>query len=152
MSQKHNTGFTLIELLVVIAIIGVLASVVLASLHAAQQKSIMSKKRSELVQLTKALNAYYLDHGSVPSNPTTHWSVIGSNGLLNELVTGGYMPSLPTSPDGNPYYYYNYSSYIIVATRMNPREFGPFQSGGYHCYPSYPNIGSDKVWCDGFKL
>ncbi len=46
--MKKNKGFTLIELLVVIAIIGILASVVLASLNTARAKGANAAVKSNL--------------------------------------------------------------------------------------------------------
>lgn len=45
---KQTKGFTLIELLVVIAIIGILSSVVLASLNSARGKGQLAKIKEEL--------------------------------------------------------------------------------------------------------
>lgn len=52
-------GFTLIELLVVISIIGLLSSVVLASLNTAREKARDAKRILSLNQIQKALELYY---------------------------------------------------------------------------------------------
>jgi len=51
---EENRGFTLIELLVVISIIGVLSSVVLASLNNARIKARYARAQAELDQFIKA--------------------------------------------------------------------------------------------------
>ena len=66
MKQK---GFTLIELLVVISIIGLLSSVVMASLNTARIKARDALRRSEMTQLQLALETYYVDNGSYPLGP-----------------------------------------------------------------------------------
>ncbi len=52
-------GFTLIELLVVIAIIGILASVVLASLNSARDKGADAAAKSSLNNMRAQMELYY---------------------------------------------------------------------------------------------
>ena len=64
---KRSAGFTLIELLVVIAIIGILSSVVLASLNTARSKARDVRRRADLKQVQLALELYYDSNNSYPS-------------------------------------------------------------------------------------
>jgi prepilin-type N-terminal cleavage/methylation domain-containing protein len=85
-------GFTLIELLVVIAIIGILASVVLASLNSAREKSRDARRISDIKQLQLALELSFDSAQAYPAASST-------------LVTQGFMPSLPSDPLGGGYVY-----------------------------------------------
>ena len=99
-------GFTLIELLVVIAIIGLLASIVLASLSSARVKARDAKRFSDMRNIRTALDLYNLKNNTYP--PSTPgpagagcwWSWEAGNtqysgSWLSALVTDGEMPNVP---------------------------------------------------------
>ncbi len=92
--SRAQRGFTLIELLVVIAIIGILSSVVLASLNTARLKSRDARRISDIKQLQIALALYADANSSV--YPTT----------LAALAPT-YIPVLPTDPSGGAAYKYS---------------------------------------------
>ena len=98
----QKRGFTLIELLVVISIIGLLASIVLASLSSARATARDAVRLSNTKQIQKALEMYNLDNGfyvsstDQPINSTT----------LAPLVPA-YLPSIPADPNGGYFRYYN---------------------------------------------
>ncbi len=63
-TQKLNSGFTLIELLVVISIIGLLSSVILASLTSARNRGADAVIRQNLSQVARGAAIYYDTYGS----------------------------------------------------------------------------------------
>ena len=75
-ARATQAGFTLIELLVVIAIIGILASVVLASLNSARTKARNASYVSQIKEYQKALSLAYSDAGVYPGHP--YWGCIGT--------------------------------------------------------------------------
>ena len=102
--KQNNRGFTLIELLVVIAIIGILSSVVLASLNSARAKARDANRSASIKQVQTALELYYDSNGSYPSSG----DVVLDTALTGPL-TPTYISKIPTSPSTGTYRYYNAS-------------------------------------------
>lgn len=65
-SRKNKKGFTLLELLVVIMILGILVVIGLRSFMTSQVKARDSKRKSEIEQLTRALELFRNDQGYYP--------------------------------------------------------------------------------------
>jgi prepilin-type N-terminal cleavage/methylation domain-containing protein len=100
MSISTKRGFTLIELLVVIAIIGLLASVVIASLSSARAKGRDARRVADLKSLQLANELYFDATGSYA--PTT----------ANLAPT--YIAKVPTDPSDSTVQY-KYAANAAVA-------------------------------------
>lgn len=99
--RRNQRGFTLIELLVVVAIIGLLSSVVLASLNTARQKGRDARRIADLKQLQVALELYYA------SNSNAYPDALSS-------LAPTYIASVATDPQTNASY--NYTAYTVSST------------------------------------
>ena len=76
---KRVAGFTLIELLVVIGIIGILSSIVLASLQTSRKKALDAAVKLELVEARTAIEIYGASRNDIfaatcPVCLTSGWS------------------------------------------------------------------------------
>jgi len=117
-----NSGFTLMELLVAIAIIAILTSIGFGTYAGVQKKSRDAQRKSDLNQLTRALELFYSDFGRYPES--------GADGRIDADVSTGedflnwgetfddpsgnqiYMGNLPLDSQ-NPGVYYFYESNSI---------------------------------------
>jgi prepilin-type N-terminal cleavage/methylation domain-containing protein len=101
-NKSNKKGFTLIELLVVIAIIGLLSSIVIASLASTRKKAEAAKIVQEMNQLKIALELYKTDHGKYPDGVLDSYTTLGIDYLKSVLVTGKYIPSISNPATRHP--------------------------------------------------
>lgn len=87
-NRKFLDGFTLVELLVVIAVLGILVTIGLTSFTSAQARGRDTKRKSDLKQISNALEIYYNDYGTYPG------------GAAGGLIEG--CPYDPVAKQGTP--------------------------------------------------
>jgi general secretion pathway protein G len=130
MKRKNTSqaGFTLIEILVVMVIIGIVAAIGFGSFQSSQVKGRDASRKSDLGQISKALETYYNDKGQYPIDAAGLISGCGGGGtcewgdaFTDENGTN-YMIEIPADPRTNMNYYYSSSdgtSYQIYAMLEN---------------------------------
>ena len=156
MKFNSQKGFTLIELLVVISIIGLLSTIVLASLNTARSKARDSYRIQSLVQLSTALELYYTDTGSYPVGGWYASCWVAGNWIPisgNYNWSTGYINKQPRDPqeyciwpwdpnNQNPtatYAYYSDGQRYALVARLETNDRATIQN-------------SNTKWFDGLPL
>jgi prepilin-type N-terminal cleavage/methylation domain-containing protein len=96
LALSSSKGFTLIELLVVIAIIGILSSVVLASLNTARGKGSDAKIKANLSGLRTAAEIYYDNNSSYGVATDSCSGGMFSNTVMLPYTTSSNYPGSPS--------------------------------------------------------
>lgn len=143
-------GFTLIELLVVISIIGMLSSVVLASMNTARVKARDAARLAGLQEIQNALELYYSTNGSYPvvqGYLTPSSNVNWTTGLGVSLAP--YLKQLPTdySTGGFLYSSTNGGQKYGLATGLDSSSHTTLMANDGGRYSGYYEMGPSPAEC-----
>lgn len=98
--MKSEKGFTLIELLVTIAVIGLIAGIVVVSVGSVRDKARDTRRKTDLDQLSKALEIYYSDNDQYPTTGG-NWTILnGVDDSLTKKLVPKYIEMMPQDPKG----------------------------------------------------
>jgi len=125
MKQNSKSGFTLVELLVVIAILGILSTIGLVVFSSAQMRGRDTQRKSDLKQISSALELYFNDYGSYPTSSSG--KIVGCPSTTSTACTWGsgqftdgktiYMKVVPREPTTSNNYYYRTVSIGSIANQ-----------------------------------
>ena len=138
MNMSYKRGFTLIELLVVIAIIGILSSIVLASLNSARQKGRDARRLADVKQLQLALELYYDANSSYPATLST-----------SSLITSGYISVIPTDPTDQGSYSYSGLSTSVGGTCSSYHIGASLETSGHSALSADADAAATLNICSG---
>lgn len=91
--MKKNKGFTLIELLIVITVIGVLVTMIMPNLSAAQDKAKEAAVKSVMHTLQLAIESYSIDEGNYPAG-----NKLTVEDVYPALAEDNHLKKIPKNP------------------------------------------------------
>lgn len=109
--RQRRLGFTLIELLITTAVFGIIVAIVSTGFQTSQQKGRDTRRKSDLQQTKKALEAAKNDclgatwypFGNITSSAKDSY-----NNIVADLKTANYLNANPKDPTDNNTYFYEY--------------------------------------------
>jgi len=104
---KRQSGFTLIEIMVVVVILAVLGALVVPKILENVDKARVTRAASDIRAIQTALDLYRLDNFKYPTTEQGLQALVTqpTDPTITNYRAGGYLPSLPKDPWGNPYQY-----------------------------------------------
>lgn len=134
--RGHLRGFTLIELLVVIAIIGILSSVVLASLNTARNKGADAAIKSNLSAARAEAEIYYDSNGNQYHTASTAAGGVGvcastGTNVIGDSIAAAISASGSGETVANSCYASQTAWAASVRMKSNTSEYYCVDSTGY---------------------
>jgi prepilin-type N-terminal cleavage/methylation domain-containing protein len=142
--QRKRRGFTLVEIMLSILVIGILSATVLVLIQGPQAAARDSRRQSDISQIGKSLQAYYLTHNTYPqSEEISLENDEESAEFAQAMRTGSYLSIVPEDPSytaGGEYTYRYISttsnSYTLCA-KAESKE-------GYYCVsPEFSGVSQE---------
>jgi len=111
--KRNVRGFTLVEILIVVIILGILAAIVIPQFSNASNDARDNSARAMMKTIIGQIELYKIQHGDVPPDITSNWTVLTKATNIKGEVEGGaavgpfiYGPyfdakSLPKNPYNN---------------------------------------------------
>lgn len=106
--RSRDSGVTLIEMMVVLVIIGIVAALVVPNVIGRPDEARVAVAGADLRSVAASLEMYRLDNRAYPTTEQGLAALTArptAQPVPLNWVAGGYLPSMPVDPWGNPYIY-----------------------------------------------
>ena len=102
MHKRFSVGFTIVELMIVIVVIGIIVRITVVAYNGTQSRAKDTAVQDDLVKLGDALNLYYADNGSYPTDNVALGTITNMKFTKSNYMTSGNAVLYCATPSPNP--------------------------------------------------